>query len=308
MSNNPLVSVCVITYNSSKYVLETLESIKNQTYQNIELVVSDDCSKDNTVTICRDWIVKNKRRFVKTELVESEMNTGIADNCNRGFRECRSDWIKFIAGDDVLLESCIENNVRYVQDNPQIRILFSQCEYFNGSKSMGVRPMESEIPFFSFSARQQLDELIKDNIIPCTPTAFFCRGIFDGNDYADVRFPFLEDYPLWIRLTKKNLKLWFMPKVTIRYRYEDSITRNSQMYINPLYFLSLKKFHEAVLFQLYSPSLYLLKLSKKIYFFKMKIILKYFNNKRSKKADLFIYLFKFIDPMIYKNRISKLLK
>lgn len=57
---NPLVSVIVITYNSAKYVLETLESIRVQSYQNIELIISDDCSKDNTIDICRNWIGKMK--------------------------------------------------------------------------------------------------------------------------------------------------------------------------------------------------------------------------------------------------------
>lgn len=56
----PLVSVSVITYNSAKTVLETLESIKAQTYQNLELIVSDDCSTDNTVELCRNWIEQNK--------------------------------------------------------------------------------------------------------------------------------------------------------------------------------------------------------------------------------------------------------
>ena len=51
----PLVSIVVITYNSAEYVLETLESAKAQTYQNIELIVSDDCSADNTVETCSRW-------------------------------------------------------------------------------------------------------------------------------------------------------------------------------------------------------------------------------------------------------------
>lgn len=56
MMKNPLVSVIVITYNSSKYVLETLNSVAAQTYDNIELIISDDCSVDNTVEICRNWL------------------------------------------------------------------------------------------------------------------------------------------------------------------------------------------------------------------------------------------------------------
>jgi len=77
---NPLVSIIVITYNSSEYVIETLESAKAQTYQNIELIVSDDCSTDETLEICRDWMKKNQDRFVRSELITTEKNTGISGN------------------------------------------------------------------------------------------------------------------------------------------------------------------------------------------------------------------------------------
>ena len=59
---NPLVSVVVITYNSCKYVRETLESAKMQTYRNIELIVTDDGSTDATVDICRKWLEANGDR------------------------------------------------------------------------------------------------------------------------------------------------------------------------------------------------------------------------------------------------------
>ena len=72
--NIPLVSVSVITYNSSKTVLETLESVKTQTYPNIELIISDDCSPDNTVEVCREWIEQNKERFVRIEILAAEVS------------------------------------------------------------------------------------------------------------------------------------------------------------------------------------------------------------------------------------------
>lgn len=65
-------------------MLETLESGKAQTYHNIKLIVSDDCSTNNTVQICRDWIEKNKDYFIKTELVIANKNIGVPVNCNKG--------------------------------------------------------------------------------------------------------------------------------------------------------------------------------------------------------------------------------
>lgn len=69
MEQDILVSVVVITYNSEKYILETLESIKTQSYKNLELIISDDCSKDDTVMICRDWLDKEGERFIRTKLI-----------------------------------------------------------------------------------------------------------------------------------------------------------------------------------------------------------------------------------------------
>ena len=76
----PLVSINITTYNSSKFIIETLESAKMQTYQNIELIVSDDSSVDNTVELCKKWIEKNKERFVRCKVITVEKNTGIAAN------------------------------------------------------------------------------------------------------------------------------------------------------------------------------------------------------------------------------------
>ena len=63
--NGPLITVAIVTYNSSEFIVETLESIKSQTYHNIELIISDDCSTDTTVELCSNWIKENATHFVK---------------------------------------------------------------------------------------------------------------------------------------------------------------------------------------------------------------------------------------------------
>ena len=79
-----LVSVIVVVYNSSKSVLETIESIKNQTYKNIELVITDDASSDNTIEIVTEWGEKNRNYFNNFLVLKTEKNTGVSANVARG--------------------------------------------------------------------------------------------------------------------------------------------------------------------------------------------------------------------------------
>ncbi|MDP5081486.1 MAG: glycosyltransferase family 2 protein [Winogradskyella sp.] len=127
---NPLVSIIILTYNSSKYVLETLESAKAQSYRNIELIVSDDCSTDNTVEICEIWIEANKDCFIKSEIICTETNTGIPANCNRALNNAKGEWIKYIAGDDILEKECITSFVNFCLSEPKARIVESISQFF----------------------------------------------------------------------------------------------------------------------------------------------------------------------------------
>ena len=127
----PLVSVAVITYNSSNTVIETLDSIFAQTYPDLELIISDDCSSDNTVAVCRQWIAEHKTRFVYTTIIESPVNTGISANLNRAEDACKGNWVKGIAGDDLLLPECIETYMQYVGDRDDLPCVFSRVQCFS---------------------------------------------------------------------------------------------------------------------------------------------------------------------------------
>src|SRR5947209_20083704 len=125
----PLVSVIVITYNSASTVLETLISIKQQTLQNIELIITDDCSYDTTVEVCLNWLNLNRERFVNVTILKADKNTGVAANCNRGLKASTGQWIKFIAGDDILLTDCLYNNLHFSRENNS-KITFSRMNLF----------------------------------------------------------------------------------------------------------------------------------------------------------------------------------
>lgn len=233
-NNNPLVSVAVITYNSSQYVLETLESVRMQTYDNIELIISDDCSSDNTIELCTSWTEQHKARFNNIKIVQSSVNTGQSGNYNRAFDACTGKWIKEIDGDDLLLPECIECCIHYVSEHPKTRLLFSKIKCF-GVSEFECRQRESNIDyaFFDLTFEEQLHRLIFDgNGLP-SPGFFYSS---DVTIRCDERIPLLEDWPRWINLLKTNIKFELIDKQLVCYRVNDNLT------YNPKYLKSLLLF------------------------------------------------------------------
>ena len=223
--NLPLVSVPVITYNSSATVIETLDSIYNQTYPNIELIVSDDCSTDNTVELCREWIESHKERFARTELLTVEKNTGVAGNCNRSGAACRGEWSKGIAGDDILMPNCIQDCVDYVTVHPDTIWLFGKMEGFGRSQDDVDEYMNKcyNYSFFQLQPEEQLRYLtFKGNCLPA-PAAFVnIEGNKNTGVVNDERIPMLEDHPKWINLIRAGVKLHFIDKTIVKYRLSDN--------------------------------------------------------------------------------------
>lgn len=221
----PLVSVTVITYNSSKTVLETLESIKAQTYQNLELIVSDDCSTDNTVELCRKWIEQNKERFVRTEIITVEKNTGVSANMNRAEKACRGEWIKGIAGDDLLLPNCVKTYIDYVAEHPDAVYVFARMEIFGGDEEKRKRTEKLfRYDFFDLTLEQQYERLVfEGNCLPA-PTNFYNRNAVAklGIIGYDERIPLLEDYPRWINLIKAGVHFHFIEMSLVKYRVSES--------------------------------------------------------------------------------------
>ena len=218
------VTVSIITYNSSKYVVETLESIKAQTWKKLILQLSDDCSTDDTDEICRKWIDINKSRFVEVRILTVEHNTGVSANMNRVWDACTTEYNKDIAGDDLLLPNCIEDNMEYVSEHPEAVIVFSRVKGFrvvNGKKKWEDIPWH-DYSFFSLTPKEQYHYLIyKGNHLPAVPCFYNINRLRELCIRHDERIPLLEDYPKWIMLARKGVPFSFMDKLTAGYRLND---------------------------------------------------------------------------------------
>lgn len=233
----PLVSVVVITYNSAEYVVETLESIREQTYENIELIVTDDCSSDDTVKVCAAWLRAHKIRFAATTLIESEKNTGIAKNCNRGAAAANGEWVKIIAGDDALEPGAIAEYISYASKDEKRAVLFSNIQAYNDAflpaNRVSIKSNKNEkFNLEQTEAGEQFQILLRMNCVN-SPTVMLKKTVLMEVGGFDENFTFLEDYPLWLALTKAGHKMNYVNTVSVKYRvHRQSVQglHNRKMY------------------------------------------------------------------------------
>ena len=244
LNKDLVVTVKVLTYNSSRYVLETLESIKAQTYPYLALVISDDCSTDKTVKICKEWVEKNKDRFVSAQILESSVNTGVSANDNRAEKACSTTWVKTLAGDDLLLPNCIQDNMDYVEEHLETVYLFSKINVFGGKKSTNdsLRNYFND-DFFKLSAEEQYKELVFGECKIAAPTGFYnIKKIRELGLLVDERIPMMNDRPKWINALKSGITFHFMDKETVGYRVHQKSLSTSK-YKSPVFFRSLQLFY-----------------------------------------------------------------
>ena len=107
-----LVSIIMPSYNTGRFIAETIESVIAQTYTNWELIIVDDCSTDNTDDVVRPYLSDERICYVK-----NEKNSGAAISRNRALREAKGKWIAFLDSDDLWLPEKLERQLNFMNDN-----------------------------------------------------------------------------------------------------------------------------------------------------------------------------------------------
>ena len=122
MSNKaPLVSVCIPAYNHERYIEDCINSIIEQTYENLELIIIDDGSKDGTYQEIKKLMPKLEKRFVRVS-VETQENMGTCRTINKLYRKARGKYIYHIASDDISKPDAIETLIKFLEQNPDKKV------------------------------------------------------------------------------------------------------------------------------------------------------------------------------------------
>jgi glycosyltransferase involved in cell wall biosynthesis len=215
---NILVSVLVATYKQEKYILECLNSIKNQNYKNIEIIISDDNSKDGTCKIIKKFIKKNKNSKIK--FFKQKKNLGINKNFNFLFNNAKGKYIIFFGGDDFMHKQKIEIQLKALEKNPDASFCYSNCGWYNDKMNIKY--------FNHFNLLQRppkiIQNILSDYTIP-SPTIMIRTKFLPKKPFNESLNHF-SDFILTVNLFKKSNPV-YINKVLVKYRrHSNSIMQS----------------------------------------------------------------------------------
>ena len=219
-NQNTLVSVLVATYNHKNYILDCLNSIKNQTYKNLEIIVSDDYSEDGTQKIIKNFIKQNINLNIKFFIQKKNLN--ISKNFNFLFKKAKGKYIIFFGGDDVMMKEKIEFQLKALIQNPEASFCYSNCAWFNSSMSIKY------FNHFNLLLRPPkfLRDILSDFTIPSPtimiPTKFLPKKPMNEN------VNHISDFLLVVDLFEKASPI-YVNKVLVKYRRHEQNTMTSRL-------------------------------------------------------------------------------
>ena len=307
--NKEPVAVCVVTYNSSETVLDTLDSILQQRYgtENIELIIADDASSDNTVTIVDNWLSDFGHCFYRVQFIRHETNGGLPKNMNSAWKACHSEWIKSVAGDDLLVEHSIDDYVRFKNDNSQALFIFGLMATFSKNKYQ-VKPVigRSWTEFFTLGKAEQYQYMLT-RAFNIAPASFLNRKALEKVGFCDEKYRLCEDIPLWLKLLKQgDSRFYCLNKVTVKYRVGDSISNQTTQFVN----LNFKKEVERIYKDYVYPSLTLkdkwLVADRKLELISLYIIYYMLKNSSGFLSSLVYNVFALLRPRYYLSKLGRL--
>ncbi|MGH9940783.1 MAG: glycosyltransferase [Pyrinomonadaceae bacterium] len=211
---NPLVSVIALCYNQSRFVRECLESIRTQTYKNLELIILDDCSKDDSVAVIRNWIAEHD---VKCVFIAHAENRGICKTLNEALSHASGKYVMAIATDDVCLPDRIESHVRQMEALPEdVGVLYSDALRIDEDGNVLPKKYTEFITILSNPPTGDIfSKLLEQNFIPA-PATLIRKACYDKVGLYDERLCY-EDWDMWLRISQ-HYKFVFSPSISAKYR------------------------------------------------------------------------------------------
>lgn len=209
LPENPLVSVIIPSYNSRQWVAKAIDSVLDQTYQNIEIIVIDDGSTDATKDFIQENYGKNERiRYL------FQSNSGVSRARNFGIEQAKGHLISFLDADDWLLPEKVARQVEFLQAHPEYQVAY--CDFWNAYNREGPLEVPTGGWLIKGVSGQILPDLLARTVIIMHATLVRRECLEKGGSFRED-LPYAEDWEFWMRLAGMGYQFGFLPHRDIIY-------------------------------------------------------------------------------------------
>lgn len=217
MQNTPLVTIICLCYNHEQFVVEALNSVINQTYKNIELIIVDDRSSDNSVNVIKEWL----KNHPEIPFIANEKNQGNTKAFNKGLKISKGDYIIDLAADDVLMENCVALQINQFQNSTyeNLGIVYGGLELIDENNNTIGNFFDIYNSNTSGKENRSGDIYkgllnMQNNV--CSVSSMVKREVYDRFSGYDESLAY-EDYDLWIK-TARYYNFDFIDTILVKKR------------------------------------------------------------------------------------------
>ena len=306
MDSHPLTSICIPTYNGKEYIKECIDSAINQTYQNIEIIISDDNSQDDTIDISSSILEKTK---IDYKIINNNSSGSVADNWNNTIKNASGQYIKMLFQDDYLYPDCIKKMISLAETHKELGFIFSlrdtiyEKQIENDFKTRCI--LDHKQYLRDLPQIQEGIDLINNkyllngsNIIGEPSNVLIRKNVFNEIGYFNPSIMQLIDIEMWYRILLKY-KVGFINESLSVFRIHDNQLSNK----NKKYFakveneklILLKSLHENLVninynkfaLSILDQNIRRISISNKIYWKMLKPFWKFFYSLKNRIFKLF---------------------
>ena len=209
------LAICLLTYNHSSFIIESLKSIKEQSFKNFDLFISDDDSTDDTYYKMNIFL---KNNFSRYKLYKQKKNIGVTRNCNFLLNKIRSKYkfLVFFSGDDLMCKDRLKLQINFLQKNPNASFCYSNCYWLINSYRLKFKHFH----FFQ-KPPKHFKDLIEDLSIPLLTIMYNLK--FMRNLKYEERFGYVSDIMMILKLWKKSKPVFLNQTLMLYRRHAASI-------------------------------------------------------------------------------------
>ena len=240
----PLISVLIPSCNYARFIQKSIDSVLAQTYENIEVVVTDNCSTDDTMTVLRTRYADDSR----VRVFENEENIGLVRNFNRALTHARGEFIVWLCVDDWFLERHLERLAAVFERNPALDVVYTNVLFADEhQRTFAIKAETSQLPFDYIDIRDELPEMLATFCQLCLPAALFRRELFEALGPLDETVPNCADWEFAIRCAAAGKRFAYLAEPSACVRAHDNNASGSSFHDSGGYVIELVRVAELYL-------------------------------------------------------------